>query len=167
MRRAPPLETTSKIKGREGARKRSISKLDRAASAKLSANVRQQRRTRIESGALLAGLIFDDRGSRMTPTYSMRRGDRYRYYVSRAFGVGTWPRQTETMMAPLRRSSAFRCQLPAPARERQSSFQAMQDQGLAALIRRSFSPSREQDRGCVHYDVANTAIPSKLRDASV
>jgi hypothetical protein len=53
--RAPPPETTSKIKGREGARKRSISKLDRAASAKLSANVRQQRWTRIENGALLAG----------------------------------------------------------------------------------------------------------------
>jgi hypothetical protein len=33
MERAPPPETTSKIKGREGARKRSISKLDRAGSA--------------------------------------------------------------------------------------------------------------------------------------
>jgi DNA invertase Pin-like site-specific DNA recombinase len=55
-----------------------------AVQAKLSGDVVRQRRARIESGALLGGLIFDDRGNRMTPTYTMRRGNRYRYYVSRA-----------------------------------------------------------------------------------
>src|SRR5262249_20712856 len=40
---------------------------------------------RIESGALLAGLIFDDRGNRMSPTYTVRRGNRYRYYISQAY----------------------------------------------------------------------------------
>jgi site-specific DNA recombinase len=54
-----------------------------AVQSKLSGNVLQQRRTRIESGALLGGLIFDDRGNRMSPTYTMRRGNRYRYYISR------------------------------------------------------------------------------------
>jgi site-specific DNA recombinase len=54
-----------------------------AAQAKLSGNVARQRRIRIESGALLSGLIFDGRGNRMSPTYTVRRGNRYRYYISR------------------------------------------------------------------------------------
>src|SRR5262249_24906535 len=36
------------------------------------------------SGALLGTLIFDDRGNRMSPTYTVRRGNRYRYYISQA-----------------------------------------------------------------------------------
>ncbi len=32
--------------------------------------------------ALLAGLVFDRQGNRLTPTYATRRGRRYRYYVS-------------------------------------------------------------------------------------
>jgi site-specific DNA recombinase len=51
---------------------------------KLSANIQMGRRTRIATGALLSGLIFDDGGNRMSPTYTVRRGDRYRYYVSQA-----------------------------------------------------------------------------------
>src|SRR4051812_21724220 len=42
------------------------------------------RRRRIESGALLTGLIFDDRGNRMSPSYTVRRGSRYRYYIVQA-----------------------------------------------------------------------------------
>ena len=55
-----------------------------AVQAKLSGNLTRHWKTRIESGALLGGLIFDDRGNRMAPTYTMRRGSRYRYYVSQA-----------------------------------------------------------------------------------
>lgn len=36
------------------------------------------------SSAILTGLIFDDRGNRMTPTHTNKRGARYRYYVSHA-----------------------------------------------------------------------------------
>lgn len=36
------------------------------------------------SPAILAGRIFDDRGNRMTPTHTNKRGVRYRYYVSHA-----------------------------------------------------------------------------------
>jgi site-specific DNA recombinase len=36
------------------------------------------------SPAILAGRIFDDRGNRMTPTHTNKRGARYRYYVSHA-----------------------------------------------------------------------------------
>jgi site-specific DNA recombinase len=55
-----------------------------AVQAKLSGDILRQRRSRIESGVLLGGLIFDRNGNRMTPTYTVRRGNRYRYYVSRA-----------------------------------------------------------------------------------
>lgn len=55
-----------------------------AVQAKLSGNILMRRRTRIGSGALLGGLIFDDRGNRMSPTYTVRRGNRYRYYISQA-----------------------------------------------------------------------------------
>ena len=36
------------------------------------------------SPAILTGYLFDDRGSRMSPTHTNKRGARYRYYVSQA-----------------------------------------------------------------------------------
>ena len=59
-----------------------------AVQAKLEANRGVRRRSRIETGALLGGLFFDDRGNLMSPTYSIRRGNRYRYYISRALVRG-------------------------------------------------------------------------------
>jgi len=55
-----------------------------AVQTKLEENRGTRRRSRVETGALLGGLIFDARGNLMSPTYSIRRGNRYRYYVSRA-----------------------------------------------------------------------------------
>jgi site-specific DNA recombinase len=55
-----------------------------AVQAKLSENRTTRREARIETGALLGGLIFDDRGNLMSPSYSLRRGNRYRYYISGA-----------------------------------------------------------------------------------
>jgi site-specific DNA recombinase len=55
-----------------------------AVAAKLAAQGVERRRERVASGALLIGLIFDDRGNRMSPTYTVRRQSRYRYYVSQA-----------------------------------------------------------------------------------
>jgi site-specific DNA recombinase len=40
------------------------------------------------SQALLVGRLYDDRGHRMTPSFAMKRGVRYRYYVSRAVTEG-------------------------------------------------------------------------------
>jgi site-specific DNA recombinase len=54
-----------------------------AVQAQLLANRGIRRRSRLETGSLLTGLIFDARGNLMSPTYSARRGKRYRYYVSR------------------------------------------------------------------------------------
>jgi site-specific DNA recombinase len=55
-----------------------------AAQAKLSANA-VNRQLRLKGfPAILAGRIFDDRGNRMTPTHTTKRGARYRYYISHA-----------------------------------------------------------------------------------
>ena len=43
---------------------------------------RSQRRT--ESGALLTGYLYEDRGNRMSPTYATKKGVRYPFYVSTA-----------------------------------------------------------------------------------
>lgn len=37
---------------------------------------------RQQTGALLTGLIYDDRGNRMSPSYSVKNGIRYPFYVS-------------------------------------------------------------------------------------
>src|SRR5260221_9926633 len=39
---------------------------------------------RSKSGALLQGKLFDDKGNRMSPSFSSRNGVRYRFYVSSA-----------------------------------------------------------------------------------
>jgi DNA invertase Pin-like site-specific DNA recombinase len=55
-----------------------------AVQAKLSAQNTKQGRARAESGALLMGLLYDDRGHRMSPSHTTRKAGRYRYYVSQA-----------------------------------------------------------------------------------
>jgi site-specific DNA recombinase len=46
------------------------------------ANGRKVKRS--ESGALLSGKLFDDKGNRMSPSFSSKNGVRYRFYVSSA-----------------------------------------------------------------------------------
>jgi site-specific DNA recombinase len=50
----------------------------------LSSNTKGRKATRSESGALLTGLLFDDKGNRMSPSFSSKNGVRYRFYVSSA-----------------------------------------------------------------------------------
>ena len=50
----------------------------------LRSNSIQRRWRRSRSGALLTGLLFDDRGNRMSPSFSTKRGVRYFFYVSAA-----------------------------------------------------------------------------------
>ena len=60
--------------------------LDRALFEAVQTKLDQQRtnyaRVRQQSQSLLFGRIFDDRGNRMTPTYAVKKGIRYRYYIS-------------------------------------------------------------------------------------
>ena len=55
-----------------------------AVQTKLLGNRTMRRASRVETGALLSGLIFDDRGNLMSPSYTVRRRNRYRYYISSA-----------------------------------------------------------------------------------
>jgi len=54
----------------------------------LEANRQGHREHWRKSNALLVGKIYDDRGNRMTPSYAIKRGARYRYYVSTALVQG-------------------------------------------------------------------------------
>jgi site-specific DNA recombinase len=53
-----------------------------AVQAKLSEQINGHKAARMNSEALLAGRIFDDRGNRMTPSHARKRGIKYRYYLS-------------------------------------------------------------------------------------
>jgi DNA invertase Pin-like site-specific DNA recombinase len=59
-----------------------------AVQAKLTEQRTSQSQTRLRSGALLLGRIFDDRGNRMSPSHVGKGGARYRYYVSAALLQG-------------------------------------------------------------------------------
>ena len=43
---------------------------------------------RAKQPSLLAGLVFDETGERLTPTYAVKKGTRYRYYVSTSLMTG-------------------------------------------------------------------------------
>src|SRR5499433_971333 len=52
--------------------------------AQLAANTAESNTgTRTRQPSLLAGILFDGDGNRMTPTHATKKGRRYRYYVSR------------------------------------------------------------------------------------
>jgi site-specific DNA recombinase len=59
-----------------------------AVQAKLDENMQPRRQKRAASEALLLGKIFDDRGNRMTPSFALKHGVRYRYYVSCVLAQG-------------------------------------------------------------------------------
>lgn len=59
-----------------------------AAQAILARNATARGHSQSRSDALLLGKLFDDRGLRMTPSFAVKRGVRYRYYVSRAVTEG-------------------------------------------------------------------------------
>lgn len=51
----------------------------------LKANaVKRKHSTNAKTGSLLAGLLYDDKGNKMSPSYSNGKGKQYRYYVSQA-----------------------------------------------------------------------------------
>lgn len=66
--------------------------LDRAMFDAVQAKLEQQRTnhatSRHSSDSILTGLIFDDRGNRMTPSYTLKKGLRYRYYTTAALFQG-------------------------------------------------------------------------------
>ena len=63
-------------------------RLFEAVQTKLTENRQERRRRRQSSNALLMGKLFDDRGNPMTPTYAIKKGVRYFYYVSSVLNQG-------------------------------------------------------------------------------
>lgn len=59
-----------------------------AVQTKLDGNRRGARELRQGSNALLLGKLFDDRGNPMTPSYAIKKGVRYRYYISCVLAQG-------------------------------------------------------------------------------
>jgi DNA invertase Pin-like site-specific DNA recombinase len=59
-----------------------------AVQAKLKLNLNRTHLRRANSGALLKGRLFDDRGTLMSPSYTMKKRIRYRYYVSSSVAQG-------------------------------------------------------------------------------
>ena len=55
-----------------------------AVQARLKDKAVTRRATRSQSPAFLMGLLYDDRGHRMSPSHANKKGVRYRYYVSQA-----------------------------------------------------------------------------------
>ena len=66
--------------------------LDRALFEAVQSKLDRQRtnhaKARQQSQSLLMGRIFDDRANRMTPSYAVKNGVRYRYYISAALIQG-------------------------------------------------------------------------------
>jgi site-specific DNA recombinase len=50
--------------------------------------------------SLLAGMIFDENGERLTPTHAVKKGTRYRYYVSKSLIMGTAKDQSKGRRIP-------------------------------------------------------------------
>jgi site-specific DNA recombinase len=82
----------------------------------LRSNSVERRLRRSVNGALLTGLLFDDRGNRMSPSFSTKRGVRYFFYVSAALlrgkkhAAGSLPRVSaealeSTVLSVMRRHS--------------------------------------------------------------
>jgi site-specific DNA recombinase len=63
----------------------------------MKANGVSRRQKLADNGALLASLVYDDRGNRMTPTFTTKNTVRYRFYVSTALLSG---RKDETGSLP-------------------------------------------------------------------
>jgi site-specific DNA recombinase len=59
-----------------------------AVQAKLNENLNRTGNQKSRSGALLIGRIFDDRGNPMSPSHAVKKGVRYRYYVSAPIAQG-------------------------------------------------------------------------------
>ena len=66
--------------------------VDPALFGQVQARLDENRRGRClkneRSQALLLGKLYDDRGNRMTPSYAIKKGVRYRYYVSCVLAQG-------------------------------------------------------------------------------
>jgi DNA invertase Pin-like site-specific DNA recombinase len=90
-----------------------------AVQAKIRGNAIAHKRSRMASGSILIGRIYDDAGNRMTPTNSQKGPARYRYYLSAPWnhGARTKPGSISRVAASLVEEAVV-----AACRERRSKF---------------------------------------------
>ncbi len=55
---------------------------------------------RAKHPSLLAGLLFDEKGERLTPTHAVKKGTRYRYYVSATLLTGAGQNRSDGRRIP-------------------------------------------------------------------
>jgi len=60
----------------------------------------KDRRKNGDSANLLMGLLFDSKGTRFTPSHTIKSGRRYRYYVERALITGEEPSRAKVRRVP-------------------------------------------------------------------
>ena len=115
-----------------------------AVQTKLQANHHPKNLRLADSGGLLVGRIYDDRGNRMTPTHASKRGVRYRYYTSCVLAQG---RRQDAGSVP---------RVPAPEIEVLvlSALRMAAREGLPPPLENANSDLiyREVDRVIVHQD---------------
>ena len=89
------------------------------AQAVISEN-RVERATRSQAAApsLLAGLVYDESGERMSPTHANKKGTRYRYYVSQSLIKRGRPTASEAA-----------CRIPA------ADFESLVEKQISAMLR--------------------------------
>jgi DNA invertase Pin-like site-specific DNA recombinase len=117
---------------------------------KLEANGVERRTTREETkqAYLLAGVLFDAGGEPMTPTHAVKKGVRYRYYVSRHLIIGVRAERKRVHETGQRLPAA---QLERLVIERLRTFFADSDAVMEAL------PSRHRDAPSVKRALAAAA----------
>jgi site-specific DNA recombinase len=117
-----------------------------AVQARLSNNLLIRREDRLTSDALLTGKLFDDRNNRMSPTYAIKKGLRYRYYVSTALVQG----QKEQAGSVPR----------LPANELEKTV-------LAALKDKVSSEGREEDRDLIERYLSQVVVRTGIVDVAI
>lgn len=127
--------------------------LDRKLFDAVQTKLDQQRQpiatARSNSEALLMGLIFDDRGNRMTPTSKLKKGVRYRYYISASLIQGE----------PRKAGSAAR--VPAPLVEK-----LVIDAVRKRLKQTELSPASIVRDHLVHVEVGLKSLKIQLNKAA-
>ena len=90
--------------------------------------------TRTHQPSLLARVLFDAHGNRMTPSYAVKKGARYRYYVSTSLitaqrDLGTAAGESRPAILKASSSIGFALSWPIP---QQSSTRSMKDRAAAS-----------------------------------
>ena len=98
-----------------------------AVQAKLNEQATNHKTSRMQSEALLAGRIFDDRGNRMSPTHARKGSIKYRYYLSSALLQGAAERAGTVRRAPAAEIDAL---VIKSARDRLTLSEPMDDRTL-------------------------------------